>query len=81
MVALLLRWLKWPLSEVSFYVIVKTPPRVRMRNAAQGVCQVLNTVRGVAECSIYHETRKGCGFICTSISSALNGILYLTTVN
>ena len=50
---------------------LKAPPRVCMKNTAQGECQVVNTARGETEC---------CIFINTSIGGALNGILCLNTV-
>ena len=73
------------------YVIVKALPRVCMKNTARGECRVVNTARGEcrvvntarseAECCIHHETPRVLCFIHTSIGIALNGILYLTTVN
>ena len=61
------------------YVIVKALPRVCMKNTARGECRVVNTARGKAECCIYHEIPRVLCFLHTSIGSALNGILYLTS--
>ena len=50
---------------------VKALPRVCMKN----------TARGEAECCITMRHPQVLCFIHTSIGSALNGILFLTTVN
>ena len=74
----------------SFYVIVKALPRVCMKIQHEGSVEWLiqHEAKPSAafttrhpECCIYHETPRVLCFIHTSIGSALNGILYLTTVN
>jgi len=60
------------LLSLVFYMLVKALPRVCMKNT------------GSVECCIYHETPPSAVFHThkhTTLGSALNGILYLTTVN
>jgi len=44
--------------STDFYVIIEALPRVCMKNTARGECRVVNTIRGEAECCIYHKTPR-----------------------
>ena len=70
--------LGWHVLILKLQVIVKALPRKCMENTARGECCVQHEVKPTA---VFMTHPECCVFIHTGIGGALNGILYLTTVN